>query len=313
MPLITAMEKMFREIFEHYRSAKKSAFAGNVLARKFRGEFPRIIESLLQGSGNRYKISASSGKGNWTDCPWIAILDKLVTETPQSGYYPVFLFKADMTGVYLSLNQGITDVRDIYKKNAKNVLKRRAEDFRLKLNAPFEYLNAIDLRSDTNNARLYEAGNILAKLYPIDSFPDADSIKKDIFEFIGLYNKLIFNSSLIGEQFIESKSLSAIEKKQLRLHFRIERNSSLPPKVKKEKGYICEVCGFDFQVRYGDLGTNFIEVHHLKPISTLTVDRIELNMKTDFAVLCSNCHRMIHKLKDPSNILMLKRIVLGRL
>ncbi len=54
----------------------------------------------------------------------------------------------------------------------------------------------------------------------------------------------------------------------------------------------CEVCGFDFHSFYGELGADFIEVHHVTPLyaSGETVTRL-----CDLALLCSNCHRMIHR------------------
>jgi len=55
----------------------------------------------------------------------------------------------------------------------------------------------------------------------------------------------------------------------------------------------CEVCGFDFRQCYGHLGEGFCEVHHTEPLSTL---KAETEVKiTDFAIICSNCHRMIHR------------------
>lgn len=55
----------------------------------------------------------------------------------------------------------------------------------------------------------------------------------------------------------------------------------------------CEVCSFDYLERYGDRGFGYIECHHRKPLCDL-----EINDKTtlsDLALLCSNCHRMIHR------------------
>ena len=65
-------------------------------------------------------------------------------------------------------------------------------------------------------------------------------------------------------------------------------------KVLADKGSLsCEACGFDFATRYGSHGEGFIEVHHTKPLATLTeASRITLD---DLALLCSNCHRMIHR------------------
>jgi len=56
-------------------------------------------------------------------------------------------------------------------------------------------------------------------------------------------------------------------------------------------------CGFDFEERYGRRGSNFIEVHHLKPVSSLE-EETGIDPKTEMVVVCSNCHRMIHRKKD---------------
>lgn len=54
----------------------------------------------------------------------------------------------------------------------------------------------------------------------------------------------------------------------------------------------CEVCGFDFERTYGSRGTRYAECHHVVPLhaSGETTTRLE-----DLAVLCANCHRMIHR------------------
>ena len=64
-----------------------------------------------------------------------------------------------------------------------------------------------------------------------------------------------------------------------------------------------------FDEFYGEIGKDFIESHHLKPISEIEIGEFKIDLKNDFAVLCSNCHRMIHKLEDPSDINKLKEII----
>ena len=61
----------------------------------------------------------------------------------------------------------------------------------------------------------------------------------------------------------------------------------------KIHGYCCAVCGFNFSKVYGELGRDFIEVHHIKPLHSL-MDEVIINPETDLVCLCSNCHRMIH-------------------
>jgi hypothetical protein len=66
-------------------------------------------------------------------------------------------------------------------------------------------------------------------------------------------------------------------------------------------GKTCMVsaCGFNFAAVYGRRGAEFIEVHHLKPLSwTENGELRKTNPKTDMAVVCSNCHRMIHRYPD---------------
>jgi 5-methylcytosine-specific restriction protein A len=55
----------------------------------------------------------------------------------------------------------------------------------------------------------------------------------------------------------------------------------------------CEVCGFSFLDAYGELGEGFIEAHHKNPMS-LQEGEIKTTLD-DIALVCSNCHRMLHK------------------
>ena len=85
------------------------------------------------------------------------------------------------------------------------------------------------------------------------------------------------------------------------VHERRERNSKLvrakKASVYRQKGNLsCEACGFDFLAVFGERGDGFIECHHTRPIASLT-DGSKTRL-SDLALLCSNCHRMIH-VKQP--------------
>lgn len=56
---------------------------------------------------------------------------------------------------------------------------------------------------------------------------------------------------------------------------------------------VCECCGFDFEKTYGERGRDFIEVHHAVPVSELAAGQT-LRI-SDLRLLCSNCHRMVHR------------------
>lgn len=88
-----------------------------------------------------------------------------------------------------------------------------------------------------------------------------------------------------------------------RLHRTRERSGKLAKKKRSQvlatTGKLeCEVCSFDFKSTYGDLGFEFCEVHHRTPLSQLS-GKTKTHLK-DLAVVCSNCHRMLHRMKEMS-------------
>lgn len=76
-----------------------------------------------------------------------------------------------------------------------------------------------------------------------------------------------------------------------------ERNAANRKAAIKEHGYTCAVCGINLEEKYGELGHNFIEVHHIKPLYTLEQEMI-VDPRNDLVCLCPNCHRMIHRRKN---------------
>ena len=75
---------------------------------------------------------------------------------------------------------------------------------------------------------------------------------------------------------------------------RIERSSRNRLEAIRLHGYKCQVCGFNFAETYGDLGKNYIEVHHVNPLAEQQGEHI-VNPETDLVCLCANCHRMVHR------------------
>ena len=57
----------------------------------------------------------------------------------------------------------------------------------------------------------------------------------------------------------------------------------------------CEVpkCGFEFEAVYGELGRDYAQVHHLKPLSDRT--KPSQTRLDDLVIVCANCHAMIHR------------------
>ncbi|MDB5159628.1 MAG: putative restriction endonuclease [Mucilaginibacter sp.] len=162
-------------------------------------------------------------------------------------------------------------------------------------------------------ATLYTAGNIISKFYSSGTLPSDQELQTDITEILKVYELISYNEGLPTtdvEYEQDDDYYEGIENlRRFRFHKRIERNNTLSKKVKEKQGYKCKACEFNFIKGYGVLGEKFIEAHHLVPVSSLTGDKVKLNVMDDFTVLCSNCHSMIHRQDDPSDLEALKKVI----
>lgn len=84
-----------------------------------------------------------------------------------------------------------------------------------------------------------------------------------------------------------------------KIHRYLERNSQVVRDAKKQhakNGRLpCQACGLDFEETYGSIGQKFIEAHHKVPLSELAANEIRQTTVEDFDLVCSNCHRMMHR------------------
>jgi hypothetical protein len=97
-------------------------------------------------------------------------------------------------------------------------------------------------------------------------------------------------------------------------HRRIERNPRLAEDAKAVHGCDCQVCGFNYEKVYGEIGRGYIEAHHLTPLAELAPNGpVRLSPKDDFAVVCSNCHSMIHRTRHQTHCLAELREIVQRM
>lgn len=186
------LKELFERVLKEYKSARNENFVGHPIANILRNELPGQIRENIDNS-DKYKVSGSAGQGNWTYSPWVAILNKEITESPQKGYYLVYLFREDMEGVYLSLNQGMTEIKNQYgTARTKEILKSKASEFREKLGESPELLNSIDLKAinSSSNSLFYEEGNIYAKYYDLQDLPSDERLQSDLNEMLSLYHSI---------------------------------------------------------------------------------------------------------------------------
>ena len=112
----------------------------------------------------------------------------------------------------------------------------------------------------------------------------------------------VFDIEELGTWPIALKDMSVSEGDlKLSQHLKRERNRKIVEYAKeqfksKHNGKIfCEICGFDFNEQYGELGKDFIEAHHIRPVAEMK--KGDITKVEDFKMVCSNCHSMLHRRK----------------
>jgi 5-methylcytosine-specific restriction endonuclease McrA len=83
-------------------------------------------------------------------------------------------------------------------------------------------------------------------------------------------------------------------RRQVASHLRRERSKLLAAECKIRDGFECQACGFRFEMVFGKLGAGFAEAHHLVPLARLR--ETVLTQLEDLVTVCSNCHRMLHRM-----------------
>jgi 5-methylcytosine-specific restriction protein A len=310
------------KVHSEFSQATQQPFKQHPLAAYLRGLAAREVYDALGPTNRDLTCEGSAGAGNWAHVPWIAVFDPLVTDSATRGYYVVYLFHTSDQVIHLSLNQGTTATREEFGGEARKVLVERATFMRSRL-PEFTGPGVVTEISLGANARLpgdYVAGHALGVTYQLRDLPDEGKLQADLLSVVRAYRTLTFRGGF--DEVIETSdssdddlpaTASLVEKRQYRLHKRVERNRKAARLAKEHHGTRCQACALDFEEAYGPIGVGFIEAHHLRPIGSLQEGlAVEYQVATDFAVLCSNCHRMIHKTSDPSDLPAFQNLVVRR-
>jgi 5-methylcytosine-specific restriction enzyme A len=232
-----------------------------------------------------------------------------------------YLFHPGEPIAHLSLNQGTTAVREEFGGRARQVLMDRAEFMRKRLSdfAALLPVGSIDLGSDGRLPGDYAAGHALGVTYTFENLPGEEALGSNLQSIVRAYRALTYRGGIEGdleghsdlsEEFGIPPQTPIIETRKYAYHRKIERNRTAARYAKKFHGTRCQACELEFVERYGDIGKGFIEAHHLRPIGTLEEGvPVKYDVAADFAVLCSNCHRMIHRFANPSDLASFRAVI----
>lgn len=297
---------------------RDGTFAGAAAASLVSKTVPEAIKATALVDG--YLVQGSAGKGDWTHTPWVALLDPAETSTVEEGIYVVYLLSKGCERLYLTLNQGCTTLKDEAGiPSASSELSRRADIIRERLKPERLKIATIDLNTNVWRADLYEHGSILCATYNRGSMPSEEELNRDLEEALRLYREALIHGGWAADDQISAEAASELgnvalaQAKLYRRHRQIERNASHSKIVKRVQGTVCRGCGKDPALTYGSIAAGMVDAHHLRPLSSLAAgERVTFDPRSDFAVLCPNCHRVIHRLDNAGDIAALQALVRDR-
>lgn len=171
------------EILQDYEDAKRDDFSSDHRMYKLLSDkATNLAKHILRKDGNLEEVNdlifrGSAGQGNWTNIPWIAILDPEETETTQEGVYVIYLFEPQKERAALTMMQGVTELENRKgKRAAKEKLREKAEEIRELIDMPdFE---ADELKLDTTGVgELYGPGTIFYKEYNLEDMPEPKEVE----------------------------------------------------------------------------------------------------------------------------------------
>jgi 5-methylcytosine-specific restriction protein A len=301
-----------------------------VALEALREAMPTALRKMVEAAGynaNDFHIKASAGEPNrsFAKVPWVAVFKKTISKSATQGYYIVFLFAEDMSSVSVSLNQGYTAFQEryVHPKLAYPKLKDCARAA-LAVLAPLPHgfdTGPIDLRADGTLGKGYEAGSILSKTYPAGATPSAAQVQADFTELLRCYLALAarFPLSLIDLDVAVSDQevFEAATNIDLEDPGTAKTTGPQPPPpmglagskakyvrsaeiVARALAMSNAACALEKtsapHVSFTSAKTkkNYVEAHHFVPFSQQPNFPVSLDVEENIAVLCPNCHRMLH-------------------
>ncbi|NCB24902.1 MAG: DUF3578 domain-containing protein [Bacteroidia bacterium] len=188
-----SLHALFNRILDEYVKSKAETFAGHSMGKLFRQDVVDTLYSSIVDQ-NQYLVKGSVGQGNWATVPWICVFDRSVTTSATHGVYIVYLLSADGKTLYLTLNQGCTDLnKSLGKTEAIKKMREVAEDVISNIECgDFETNGAISLGDNLPElTKLYEAGCICFKKYEQGKVPDNTTLITDLSRMLDLYKQYV--------------------------------------------------------------------------------------------------------------------------
>jgi 5-methylcytosine-specific restriction enzyme A len=322
--------QLISDVLEHYRQTRNQlagrAFnVGNTDQKSLLTGLPEFFENLLDELGRKkeFLVEGSIGIGNMPNVPWVGIFNRSVTLTAQEGYYLVLLFSEDMTSCYLSLNQGVTEIKEIYGRQIAQAKMRAAalQAIQFFHADPYATVGPINLQATGHLGKGYEQGAIESYRYEKNTLPSNFDVAENFYSLLGHYDRLVSivgpslqtfvpinetefqcvalekaGASLLAARnsYVEPQSPVPAPMRIANTINRYERNVDVAAFALKKADFKCEIDAMHETFVSRARNQPYVEAHHLVPMGEQGSYHCSLDIPANVISLCVNCHKLLH-------------------
>lgn len=155
---------------------------------------PDVVRGELNDSD--LVVKGSVGQGMWTSIPWVAIMDPRETTSTQNGVYVVYLFEPKRGKVRLTLNQGVTDLKNEQGITAaREALRSKAKEVREEISLDGFQAEETIFENASSMPKLYGPGTIFHRTYELGEIPDEETLRGELRDVVAAYKRWVSGDS----------------------------------------------------------------------------------------------------------------------
>lgn len=185
-----SIQEFFKQFYKEYRQPQAKVDRTTKAYQLITSQIPKLLDQ--EYPDDKYKIYGSLGQGNLSKVPWFGIFNRQMTESATYGIYIVYLYSLEREKIYLTLNQGFTNFKDIFKRKRFEYIRKTAIYFANEMNMEDFDSGIIDLGDDlTDLAKGYAYGSIVHKSYDLNNMPKDQVLYTDLKKLMIEYDELV--------------------------------------------------------------------------------------------------------------------------
>ena len=217
MSIISEINSLFRQVFANPQTFNHAEIVSDIdseVSEIVRQKLPAAFKQFLGDKSNQYVIKGSVGVGRATKTPWIAIMDKDITDSTRRGIYIAFLFSSDYEHVYLTFMQGTTVPDQFGPRMGKKEIAKNTQAIRNLLHESNGLLKQDD-KADIADER-YRIGAVYYSLWDTENEANGLALLRLYFAMYYKYKE----ANLLGKTAMQTEIIAKKDIQEINVKYR---------------------------------------------------------------------------------------------